>query len=418
LSRNGSGVQSSPGASYPAVASTLIESTKFNAVIDDINSVLTLSLAADGQTTVTANIPMNSKKFTGLLDGSARTDSNSLGQVQDGKLNWVAGAGTADVITATYSPAITALVDGQLCCVRATAANATTTPTFAPNGLTARTIVKKGGVALVAGDIEAVGHELILRYLLASTRWELLNPASGFFSGGVSGTQLTSTIATGTAPLIVSSTTEVANLKAATATTATKSTNIAGGLVGQIPYQSAVDTTALLAAGTAGQVLKSGGGAAPSWQTNRLLVQRVSTTSTTASTANTVIPYDNTVPQITEGDQVLSRAITPTNASNILVVKVSVFCSTNSGGFPPIVALFQDSTADAKAAGIVENFLAGKIVNITYEYETPAGSVSATTFTVRLGAHTGGIAYLNSASGSQTLGGVLSSKIIIEEYLP
>ena len=178
MARNGSGVFSPPAADYPAVASTLIESTKFNNVIDDISTAMSGSVAADGQTTVTANIPMNSKKFTGLASGSARTDSVTLGQVQDGTANWVDGGGTADAITATYSPVITTLVDGQICCVRATAANATTTPTFAPNGLTARTIVKNGGSALVAGDIAADGHELILRYLLASTRWELLNPAT------------------------------------------------------------------------------------------------------------------------------------------------------------------------------------------------------------------------------------------------
>ena len=50
--------------------------------------------------------------------------------------------------------------------------------------------------------------------------------------------------------------------------TATKTTNIAGGLGGSIPYQTAVDTTALLANGTAGQFLKSNGTTlAPSWDT-------------------------------------------------------------------------------------------------------------------------------------------------------
>ena len=50
------------------------------------------------------------------------------------------------------------------------------------------------------------------------------------------------------------------------ATTATRATNIAGGLGGQIPYQTAVNTTTLLANGTAGQYLKSNGTTlAPSW---------------------------------------------------------------------------------------------------------------------------------------------------------
>jgi len=47
------------------------------------------------------------------------------------------------------------------------------------------------------------------------------------------------------------------------ASTATQSTNLAGGLGGSIPYQSALNTTALLANGTAGQVLTSAGTTLP-----------------------------------------------------------------------------------------------------------------------------------------------------------
>jgi len=53
------------------------------------------------------------------------------------------------------------------------------------------------------------------------------------------------------------------------ATTATRATNIAGGAGGSIPYQSAINTTILLANGTAGQVLQSNGTTlAPTWTTN------------------------------------------------------------------------------------------------------------------------------------------------------
>jgi hypothetical protein len=53
---------------------------------------------------------------------------------------------------------------------------------------------------------------------------------------------------------------------AATATTATKATNLAGGAAGSVAYQSATDTTAFLAAGTNGQVLTLASGI-PSWAT-------------------------------------------------------------------------------------------------------------------------------------------------------
>lgn len=145
---------------------------------EDIADALTASIANDGQTPILANLPMSTKRHTGVGNGVARTDYASAGQTQDGSLNWVDGGGTADAITAIYAPVLTALINGQFCYVRATAANATTTPTFAPNGLTAHTIVKTGGVALVEGDISGDGHELILRYDLSNTRWELLNPAT------------------------------------------------------------------------------------------------------------------------------------------------------------------------------------------------------------------------------------------------
>ena len=48
-------------------------------------------------------------------------------------------------------------------------------------------------------------------------------------------------------------------------TISTTATNIAGGSNGTIPYQSAADTTAMLAAGTAGQVLQTNGAGAPTW---------------------------------------------------------------------------------------------------------------------------------------------------------
>ena len=53
---------------------------------------------------------------------------------------------------------------------------------------------------------------------------------------------------------------------AATATLATTATNLAGGATGSLPYQSAVGTTAMLAAGSNGQVLTLASGL-PSWAT-------------------------------------------------------------------------------------------------------------------------------------------------------
>lgn len=159
-------------------AGVKVVSTNHDTHDQDIADAINTAVFKDGSNTPSANLPMGSNRHTGVGNAAARTDYAATGQVQDGKLNWIDGGGTADAITATYAIPITALVDGQECYVRATAANATTTPTFAPSGLTARTIVKEGGTALAAGDIAGDGHELHLRYDLSGTQWELLNPAS------------------------------------------------------------------------------------------------------------------------------------------------------------------------------------------------------------------------------------------------
>lgn len=55
------------------------------------------------------------------------------------------------------------------------------------------------------------------------------------------------------------------SLSVGSATSATTATNLAGGAASQIPYQSGAGTTAFIANGTAGQVLVSAGASAPAW---------------------------------------------------------------------------------------------------------------------------------------------------------
>lgn len=183
MSFNGSGAFTINSAGQPVVAGTTITVLAFNALTADLATGLSLCVLKDGQQTVTANIPMGGFALTGVGTGLAsRTSATRTGDVQDGTATFVAGGGSVDAITATYVPAITAVVDGMLLGVRATGANTTTTPTFAPSSLTARTIVKQGGQALVAGDIRAANHDLLLRYRASGTVWELLNPTPDSFS--------------------------------------------------------------------------------------------------------------------------------------------------------------------------------------------------------------------------------------------
>jgi hypothetical protein len=171
-----------------AIANTIPVSTTINGYIADIVTELTDSWSRSGKGAALAHLSMGSFKLTTMADGVALTDAATVKQVQNATVAWADGGGTADAITATYSPAVTAVVEGMRLRVRATAANATTTPTFAPNGLTARTIKKLNGQALVAGDIAGDEHDLDLTYVATGTYWNLNNPAS---IGAASATSLT-----------------------------------------------------------------------------------------------------------------------------------------------------------------------------------------------------------------------------------
>ena len=109
--------------------------------------------------------------------------------------------------------------------------------------------------------------------------------------GGVAGTVLTSTVATGTAPFAVTSTTAVANLSIGG--NAGTATSLAGGATGAIPYQSNTGVTAMTAAGTTGQVLTTPTtGSAPTWVTPTSGFQRTITTlSPTAGTTVFTVTY-------------------------------------------------------------------------------------------------------------------------------
>src|SRR6185295_11200080 len=148
-----SGTFSINSTGQPVVTGTVISSTTFNALTAELATGLSTCILKDGTQTLTANIPMSSFKLTGLASGSARTDSINVGQVQDAFGMYVGTVGgTADVITLTPSPAITAYAAGQRWSFIASGAN-TTNVTVAISGLAARALTKFGSTALVANNI-------------------------------------------------------------------------------------------------------------------------------------------------------------------------------------------------------------------------------------------------------------------------
>ena len=102
--------------------------------------------------------------------------------VRNTAIMYAVAGGTSDAITATFFPATDQLTDGRLMIVRCNTANTTTTPTFNPDGLGAKPIVKGSNNPLEIGDISGLGFHLILSYDSALDKFVLNNPARGVSS--------------------------------------------------------------------------------------------------------------------------------------------------------------------------------------------------------------------------------------------
>ncbi len=194
MSRDGSGNYSLP-AGNPVGTGTTISSTVHNATMTDIASALTASIAKDGQTTPSANLPMGGYKHTAVANGTARDQYATVAQLQDYGAKLVGSVSGSDTITGTLTPAITSYATG-LTVILPPAGTNTTAVTLALNGLAAKSIITSLGLTLYPGMLR-VGNPAILVYNGTSFVLVSDNTATGTFTATLTGctTSPTGTVA-------------------------------------------------------------------------------------------------------------------------------------------------------------------------------------------------------------------------------
>ena len=183
---------------------------------------------------------------------------------------------------------------------------------------------------------------------------------------------------------------------------------------GDIAYATAANAIARLPIGSNTRGLRANSaGTAPEYSSGNT-VQVVNTQTGTASTATTVFPLDDSIPQNTEGDQLMTLAVTPTNTANILLVDVTIVLAASIAVWVG-VGLFQDSVAGALAATAEYIGDANTGAVIHFRHKMTAGTVSSTTFKIRAGPSSAATLTLNGAGGLRYFGGVQPSSITITE---
>ena len=154
-------------------AAVPITASRMDGEMDGMATGLSNCITKDGQTTVTANLPMATFKHTGVGNASARDQYLAAGQFQDGTAKYAVGAGTANAQTVTLTPAITAYADGMVVNFKAGETN-TGAMTLNVNSVGADSLVMPNGDAPPAGAVTS-GNFYTAIYDLTNTQWILMD---------------------------------------------------------------------------------------------------------------------------------------------------------------------------------------------------------------------------------------------------
>lgn len=140
----------------------------------------------------------------------------------------------------------------------------------------------------------------------------------------------------------------------------------------------------------------------------------VASTSSVVTCSGT-IPYDNSIPQISEGTQILSGSFTPASASSILEIEARCFASLSAAQNASI-ALFRDTGSDALAAAW-RRYDSANMQDILIRHRMASWGTTPSTLQIRGGGASGTLYVNGNASGTQVGGGVLLAYLRVIERL-
>jgi hypothetical protein len=134
-----------------------------------------------------------------------------------------------------------------------------------------------------------------------------------------------------------------------------------------------------------------------------------------ASSGNNTIPWDNTLPLITEGREIWTQSFTPLSASSTITVKFGLTLGTSNTNRVMIVTVFAGSVCIG-SSGTNTTSTANNPTSMFMDLAYVPGSTAPITISARIGASSSTTVYVNQ-TGTATLGGTLVSDFIIMEII-
>jgi hypothetical protein len=136
-----------------------------------------------------------------------------------------------------------------------------------------------------------------------------------------------------------------------------------------------------------------------------------------------IIPFDDTIPESTEGTEILTANITLKRPSSRVRVRFDGWGQCTAGGGvarPWAAALFRDlgvNALQAQASGpdAVELTNVNNTQHLSLEFEEAPGSVGPFTYKIRAGGIDGGTLRLNGKVSGRIFGGASRATLTVEE---
>ena len=140
----------------------------------------------------------------------------------------------------------------------------------------------------------------------------------------------------------------------------------------------------------------------------------VSTAAYDSTASN--IPFDDTLPQNTEGKQLFSLSFTPLFSSSTIRIHGVVQAAVNSTADCKIVG-FSSAVGTSAIFASEATITSAGMIPMAFVHEEAALNTSARTYSLRYGPAAGETMQINGVGGGRKLGGALVSYMIVEEWL-
>lgn len=158
--------------------------------------------------------------------------------------------------------------------------------------------------------------------------------------------------------------------------------------------------------------LFAAGNALPGWT-----IQAPRSQASGFTAGSTTTPNDDTIPQISEGDQYMTLAITPSSAANVLKALFSGWGANSGATNYHVVALHQDAVANALAVTVARNAAGSNSeATLALSHAMVAGLTVSTTLRIRIGVGANTFT-LNGSAGARTMGGAAASSLDVVEVM-